>query len=82
MRRDSGVPRILAMVGRNWSSGNDDNFGGRFVCVHGLTQDEADEFIAAGKSALAEIKIHPAPPAPTSILKGGFPPPPSWATGK
>lgn len=42
---------LLAKIGRNWSTGPDENFGGRFVCIHGLSQEEADALIAAGKSA-------------------------------
>lgn len=44
----------LAKIGNNWSSGRDEQFGGRFVCVHGLSQEEADSLIAAGKAALAK----------------------------
>jgi hypothetical protein len=46
----------LAKIGNNWSSGHDEQFGGRFVCVHGLSQDEADALIAAGKTAHAALK--------------------------
>lgn len=45
----------LAKVGRNWSSGKDEQFGGRFVCVHGLSEKEADDLVSAGKAALSRL---------------------------
>ena len=50
------LTKELAKIGNNWSSGNDEQFGGRFVCVHGLSQDEADALISAGKAARATLK--------------------------
>lgn len=48
-------PNLLALVGRNWSSGRDEEFGGYFVCVHGLNEQQKNALIAAGRAAKKEI---------------------------
>ncbi len=29
---------LIAKDARNWSTGDDEQFGGRFLCIHGLTR--------------------------------------------
>lgn len=55
----SRLNALLAKIGRSWSSGNDEQFGGRFLCIHGLTPQEKDELVDAGLASLALTSKEP-----------------------